>query len=89
MQVFSNVWRLEFFVKLGINKRRAGPVGDADKPGHKTSMRLAFCTPVPVLECSDDDPNTVRNNSTQKVVNISDHVTKTQISCSPSPSYQC
>jgi len=56
---------VEFFAKLRINKRRAKPVGDDDKPGLKTSMQLAFCTPVPVLECSDADRNTIRNNSTQ------------------------
>jgi len=87
--VFSNVWRVDFFVKLRINKRRAKPVGDDDKRGLRTSMRLACCTPVPVLECNDADPNTIRNNSTQEVVNISDLVTKTQISFSPSLSYQC
>jgi hypothetical protein len=70
------VWLVEFFVKLRINKRRVKPVGDDDKRGLKTSMRLAFCTPVPVLECSDADPNSIRNSSTQKVVNISDLVTK-------------
>lgn len=31
--VFSNMWRVEFFVKLRINKRRAKPVGDDDKRG--------------------------------------------------------
>jgi hypothetical protein len=27
------MWRVEFFVKLRINKRRAKPVGDDDKRG--------------------------------------------------------